>query len=455
MPTLVPPIIDSTTYGSGAEVMAGQDGQGQICVGGTCWVDDVCDDDVVQSSVWEDAAGVFLLNTHTTPHRKPVTLPQELWDTVADHLAADRDALKACSLTCRSLLPRSRMHLHRSLTLRHRDYCIHPGSEVSRVTELEALPALLQNARKLHLSGERAHQCHHDCSPTEERKAGTELFWRVINRLSHITELTVSDLYWGFHTLEDKTRLCNAFPLVSCLDIQECEFTDADEMVAFVASFPKLVSVDVRWIYWYDAVRWKSVLEDMYSGFKVPSPYRAAQVPGGALSNLKNLRVGYTFHELHDLVRSLRACRPTAVESLTLGPLPQDIETLPIWVELLGGSLKHLCLTYGVSVHPKHARLSNATQEVLSSCNSLETVTFMSGASSSSQRRITRSAFEDCIIAFLESFTPPPKARLIQIASDAVLPLSRDMMKCLSHKLLDNVRVVLITASVPGDLAGL
>lgn len=44
-------------------------------------------------------------------------IPPELRDEVIDQLHADRNALKACGLTCRAWLPRSRYHLFRSITL--------------------------------------------------------------------------------------------------------------------------------------------------------------------------------------------------------------------------------------------------------------------------------------------------------------------------------------------------
>ncbi|PCH42391.1 hypothetical protein WOLCODRAFT_137884 [Wolfiporia cocos MD-104 SS10] len=46
-------------------------------------------------------------------------IPPELRDGIIDQLYADRAALKACSLTCRAWLPRSRHHLFRKISIEH------------------------------------------------------------------------------------------------------------------------------------------------------------------------------------------------------------------------------------------------------------------------------------------------------------------------------------------------
>ncbi|TFY60567.1 hypothetical protein EVJ58_g5056 [Rhodofomes roseus] len=53
----------------------------------------------------------------TSGARDALQLPLEIWDHIVDFLHDDRDALLSCSRTCRALLPASRRHAFRHITL--------------------------------------------------------------------------------------------------------------------------------------------------------------------------------------------------------------------------------------------------------------------------------------------------------------------------------------------------
>lgn len=264
------------------------------------------------------------------------SLPCELIDIIIDGLGDDRDALKACALTCRSWLHRSRYHLHHSATLYHQNCRIHP-SQIESIATFLSLPAIAEYTQDLLLEGKTELK-----SNRFNDANSSELFWRALARFTHVKRLRVSRLFWVSHTLESKNRLCKAFPSVTDLDVYMSDFADANEFLSFLTAFPKLVRLRTERLFWAkDAVEWYEA-----SGSD-PSSYRT--LPKGAMpgQRLRHIQVQHCdVPMMTDISNWLSTVPGCNISTLHLSPPDgDDFAALPLFFSALGTSLKHLKLT--------------------------------------------------------------------------------------------------------------
>lgn len=157
-------------------------------------------------------------------------LPQEVSDAIIDCLEDDRDALKACALTRRNWVHRSRHHLHQHVTID----CSAPKIPSASYYSTGAA----QYIRKLKLVAPP--------SPTlyGGQNAKTRSLWTVIPRFTEIKSLTLMFSNWvglgkPYGALADITRN------VTHLDLVYASFNQLDDLFDFLAMFPVLESLSL------------------------------------------------------------------------------------------------------------------------------------------------------------------------------------------------------------------
>lgn len=236
-------------------------------------------------------------------------LPQELWDEILDNLAGHRQALMACSLVCRSWVPRSRTHLFETIALKPRN--------------IQALAQLLRLPEKCTFFP-------HVSSIVASRYSWNEnntYFNSISDRLKHfssvrsltlrmtvdITHYTVQDFHSGF---------ISSFPTITTL-VLYCEFSGKPAPLAdMISLFPSLQRLEIRAM--------SECRFSVASRFSVPPPdirhlylfkYSAAPI----LSWLHSLNLLHTIETL-SLIQFSYADAPILRKSLAQ----------------IGGSLQHL-----------------------------------------------------------------------------------------------------------------
>ncbi|KAI0342598.1 hypothetical protein BDW22DRAFT_1428785 [Trametopsis cervina] len=148
--------------------------------------------------------------------------PQEISDSIIDCLADDHGALKACALTRRAWLHRSRHHLHRKVTIdsgvyRRKDYYSTPAAQHIRHLKLVSPP-----------------------QPPQSGRVADNHTWGIISRFTEITSLTLLYTSWSgksYRCLEPIARN------VTHLELLVTSFDNCDEFFACIAMFPELRSL--------------------------------------------------------------------------------------------------------------------------------------------------------------------------------------------------------------------
>ncbi|KAJ6551406.1 hypothetical protein B0H19DRAFT_1378147 [Mycena capillaripes] len=244
-----------------------------------------------------------------------IQLPQELFEEILDHLAGDPVSLKACSLVCRSWVPRSRSHLFETCTL--------APDNILLFRELLRSPNNCTFVRHVHSVAAFRDHLHRndDCFNEIAADLRTLTQVRTLRMTLYIRAAPASaDGYFrapGFVA---------AFPHVTRL-VLTCDFQDRNAppapLVEVLAFFPALQVLHIR---------------EMFGSLaETPVGARAAPPKG-----------------LHSLELGLRAAGPILawlhafnhlpnVDSVTL-PLLQlcDAPTVRAALQQLGGALRHL-----------------------------------------------------------------------------------------------------------------
>lgn len=170
------------------------------------------------------------------------TFPQEIVDLVVDALSNERPALNACSLTCRSWLPRSQYRLHKHLRF-------------SNVSHLTSDPLR-------YLNSETARYVHSldlatlPTSSSPSQRAQRIQAWVILARFTEVRRLTVRNL-------EDAATITPfismAFPHVTELMLGKAEFDSFAQFKSFFASFVHLTRFQLDQ---FDVFPWQSEGED-------------------------------------------------------------------------------------------------------------------------------------------------------------------------------------------------
>ncbi|OCH92083.1 hypothetical protein OBBRIDRAFT_751976 [Obba rivulosa] len=184
-----------------------------------------------------------------------VMLPPELVDETIDHLWDDPVSLKACSLTCRSWVPSSRLHLFRTVRLRN-------GTECTRFETLVTnTPAIARCVRQLTLSAEyrgvdgQGQPVHDD----EWIDTAAEL----ARKLERVTTLGLSRVRWYALQPETQRAFKGLFKNVKTLFLFEVRFDTSKDVLDFLSAFPVLASLYFHGVSWHNDLLGHATLDDL------------------------------------------------------------------------------------------------------------------------------------------------------------------------------------------------
>lgn len=264
-------------------------------------------------------------------------IPQELVDQIIDELRFDRESLKACAQTRKSWLHQSRTHLHRSVTLYHQ-YCRIHATQIDNASMLLDLPYIPKYTRHLILEGKTDYGLRDVKTDGADNEA---LFWRIVSLFSHVTSLRLTRLFWVSHSLENKDRLCRAFPSTIKLDVYMSDFADMQEFLSLLTGFPILARLKAERVLWFQtAEEWQN-----HSGSDTSS-YRSLPSEAVLGSRLRSLKVQHNNALIMtDIARWLGTSRSIAIETLRLSPPDgDDFGALSLYCQTIGSTLRHLTL---------------------------------------------------------------------------------------------------------------
>lgn len=167
-------------------------------------------------------------------------LPIELHEQIIDHLWDDLAALFACSLTCRSWIPASRVHIFRELTLSGPRDCIRL-ERLLTISNVGSRP-VGRNFRELRIRAPG--------SMGETIVAGAVNWmdvWlpRLLTELSGIRRLLLYNVVWTSERLQEATMssVLTFSANVQTLELQYLQFDRVDELYALLQAYPRLTTL--------------------------------------------------------------------------------------------------------------------------------------------------------------------------------------------------------------------
>lgn len=161
-----------------------------------------------------------------------IRLPVEVWEIVIDFACSDDnyrryDTLRACALTCRAWLPRSRVNLFRRVRFRR-------PNQVNRLLHLISdYPVLADNVLELHVT------------PAETHKHGWFPFANapLVQKLKNVRKLRLSEVQWNalpptYYTFIGK------YARVSSMELANVVFHSARDFLHLLWALPALERLD-------------------------------------------------------------------------------------------------------------------------------------------------------------------------------------------------------------------
>lgn len=155
-------------------------------------------------------------------------IPQELLDSVIDHLKDDKASLRACSLSQRAWLNRSWKHLHYHVSID----MLRRVRDPSRYSYGHS-PEYVDSLELLHLG-------HSVAAPSAVPLA---------TRLSHVRNLTISFGAWDKLDAAQKREFLALYPNVEMLKIKGVSYTNCNDFLDFLSAFPHLSHLTLMFVY--------------------------------------------------------------------------------------------------------------------------------------------------------------------------------------------------------------
>ncbi|GBE81687.1 hypothetical protein SCP_0400580 [Sparassis crispa] len=169
-------------------------------------------------------------------------LPPELFDETIDHLWDDPPSLKACSLTCRSWIPSSRLHLFHTVRLRD-------SADCERLEALVAAsPSITRCVRRLSLSAEYGGVDADGHAWEDDGWVDTAA--PLLAQLTRVTTLGLSRIRWDALHPETQSTILRLSKSVRSLFLFEVRFATAYDVLEFLSAFPALEEL------YFHAVSW-------------------------------------------------------------------------------------------------------------------------------------------------------------------------------------------------------
>lgn len=164
--------------------------------------------------------------------------PQEMADQVIDHLWDDPKALEACSLSCRSWLPSSRTHLHRTIR-------VHDGEHFARFQQLlKCVPVIACYVRQLAIGGRTVPADAHRTVRTDTWLSEVA---PLLEKFERLEELQLTRLHWNaFQGSPLYASLARIKRLV-IVDARFHEWADVRDLLSAMSSLQELTFHRVCW----------------------------------------------------------------------------------------------------------------------------------------------------------------------------------------------------------------
>ncbi|KAK0499174.1 hypothetical protein EDD18DRAFT_64795 [Armillaria luteobubalina] len=155
------------------------------------------------------------------------SLPQEIIDAIIDELKDYKYDLKSCSLTCRSFVPQTRIHLFASIELSSNRRC-------------QQFMAMRSSSPHDHLSA-------HIRSLTINFRRSDLTARHLLNVITNLTvhHITLEHLNWSNLTSDMQKALCTSFPQIHSISLIHTIFPDYPTVYGFLSGFPELKNLSL------------------------------------------------------------------------------------------------------------------------------------------------------------------------------------------------------------------
>ncbi|KAK7694031.1 hypothetical protein QCA50_003607 [Cerrena zonata] len=180
--------------------------------------------------------------TILSPLERIPILPPELIDETIDHLWDDHKALEACSLTSRSWVPSSRLHLFRTVRVRSAEDCI----KLSAL--LQSSPIIAHCIRKLTIDAEYK-GVDEDGTPSEDDSWVNEATG-LLSKLRRVHTLALSRVKWTSLSYSTRNAFTSVFSTVKTLLLFEVQFHASGDVLRFLSRFPVLSELYFHGVSW-------------------------------------------------------------------------------------------------------------------------------------------------------------------------------------------------------------
>lgn len=177
-------------------------------------------------------------------------LPTELCYMILDHLLDDLPALRVCSLVCSAWVTLCRSYKLRSVALRTPERFASLQSILeSPLTEPSSIPLF---ARELRV-GANPHDTTHDRSDIGALWETAGLV-PLLCRFANVGTLQLDNLNWTPRSFPPDTakQFMSAFPQLRVLTLKVAVFHSPEDLLLLLSSFPRLVSVTMAFVSWFD-----------------------------------------------------------------------------------------------------------------------------------------------------------------------------------------------------------
>lgn len=166
-------------------------------------------------------------------------IPADVVESVIDELCDDGDSLRACALTARMWVHRSRTHLHRVFVLRHADLKFATKEEAHRYHILTELPSIISYAKELRLQSISS-----DRKGTEDDVELNTQFHALLRQFRHVRKLSIVGMSFVEHRIKHprvaRLNWETLFPAVHTLSLTNVTFAGPQESLTFASGFRHL-----------------------------------------------------------------------------------------------------------------------------------------------------------------------------------------------------------------------
>ncbi|KAI0791514.1 hypothetical protein BC629DRAFT_367243 [Irpex lacteus] len=172
-------------------------------------------------------------------------IPADVVESVIDELRDDGDSLRACALTSRMWVHRSKTHLHRVCVLRHADLRFASKDEAHHYHILNELPSIISYAKELRLQSVSS-----DRKVTEDDVELNTQFHVFLRQFGHVRKLSIVGMSFVEHPIKHprvaRLNWETLFPAIHTLSLTNGTFAGPQEFLTFVSRFHQLQMAELE-----------------------------------------------------------------------------------------------------------------------------------------------------------------------------------------------------------------